>query len=73
MIAATTSLMPLLRRLDLFVTRWHRLVKRACDGYRPERHYMRGPGPKSERSRPISHARALSVLIESEPGSNLLF
>ena len=26
MIAATTSLMPLLRRLDLFVTRWHRLV-----------------------------------------------
>jgi hypothetical protein len=40
MIAATTSLMPLLRRLDLFVTRWHRLVKRACDGYR------RGPGPK---------------------------
>ena len=46
MIAATTSLMPLLRRLDLFVTRWHRLVKRACDGYRPERHYMRRPGPK---------------------------
>jgi len=46
MIAVTTSLMPLLRRLDRFVTRWHRLVARACDGYRPERHYMRGPGPK---------------------------
>jgi hypothetical protein len=46
MLAATTSFMPLLRRLDLFVTRWHRLVERACDGYRPERHYMRGPGPK---------------------------
>ena len=46
MLAATTSFTPLLRRLDLFVTRWHRLVKRACDGYRPERHYMRGPGPK---------------------------
>jgi hypothetical protein len=46
MLAATTSFMPLLRRLDLFVTRWHRLVARACDRYRPERHYMRGPGPK---------------------------
>ena len=31
MIAATTSFMPLLRRLDLFVTRWHRLFVRACD------------------------------------------
>ena len=46
MIAATPSFMPLLRRLDLFVTRWHRLFERACDSYRPERHYMRGPGPK---------------------------
>ena len=52
MIAATPSFMPLLRRLDLFVTRWHRLFERACDSYRPERHYMRGPGPKS-RSREI--------------------
>ena len=28
--------------LDRIVTSWHRLV----DSYRPERHYMRGPGPK---------------------------
>lgn len=24
----------------------HRLIERAFDPYRPERHYMRGPGPK---------------------------
>jgi hypothetical protein len=46
MIAAATSFMPLLRRLDRFVTRWQRLFERARDTYRPERHYMRGPGPK---------------------------
>ena len=44
MIAAHASFMPLLRRLDLIVARWHRLIHRAS--YRPERHYMRGPGPK---------------------------
>jgi hypothetical protein len=32
--------------LDLIVTGWHRLIERATDSYRPERHYMRGPGPK---------------------------
>ena len=46
MSAATATFMPLFRRLDRIVTGWHRLVERACDSYRPERHYMRGPGPK---------------------------
>lgn len=46
MIAAHDTFMPLLRRLDLFVARWYRLIHRARDTYRPERHYMRGPGPK---------------------------
>jgi hypothetical protein len=46
MSAATATFMPLFRRLDRIVTEWHRLVARACDSYRPERHYMRGPGPK---------------------------
>ena len=36
-------LQPLLRRLAEIVIRWHRL---ACNPYRPELHYMRGPGPK---------------------------
>ena len=38
--------LPLFRRLDRIVTGWHRLIDRVRDGYRPERHYMRGPGPK---------------------------
>ena len=46
MTAAHASFMPLLRRLDVLATNWHRLIARACDSYRPERHYMRGPGPK---------------------------
>jgi hypothetical protein len=25
---------------------WHRLAKPVFDSYRPEKHYMRGPGPK---------------------------
>jgi hypothetical protein len=34
------------RRIDRIVMEWRRLIDRAFDGYRPERHYMRGPGPK---------------------------
>ena len=44
--AAQVTLMPLLRHLDRIVTEWHRVIDRVRDGYRPERHYMRGPGPK---------------------------
>ena len=33
-------------RLQEIVMRCHRFVKRAWDPYRPELHYMRGPGPK---------------------------
>jgi hypothetical protein len=29
------------------MTRWHRLLSIARNPYRPELHYMRGPGPKS--------------------------
>jgi hypothetical protein len=46
MSVAHLTFMPLRRGLDRIVTGWHRLIERACDGYRPERHYMRGPGPK---------------------------
>jgi hypothetical protein len=43
---AHASSIPLRRRLSVFMTRWHRLIRIACDPYRPELHYMRGPGPK---------------------------
>lgn len=44
--AAQTSLTPLRRHLDLIMTRWRRLFTIARNPYRPELHYMRGPGPK---------------------------
>jgi hypothetical protein len=40
------SSMPFRQRLNVIVTRWHRLFQTACHPYRPELHYMRGPGPK---------------------------
>ena len=33
------------RRLSAIMTRWLRLLRIACRRYRPELHYMRGPGP----------------------------
>jgi hypothetical protein len=32
-------------RLHELVTAWHELIESARRPYRPERHYMRGPGP----------------------------
>jgi hypothetical protein len=29
--------------------RWHRHAAHLADPYHPERHYMRGPGPKSRQ------------------------
>ena len=36
----------LCQRLNVIMTRWHRLIKIDRNPYRPELHYMRGPGPK---------------------------
>lgn len=46
MTTAIAALLLQLRRLGLVVAGWRLAVARGCDGYRPERHYMRGPGPK---------------------------
>lgn len=46
MLIAQSSLIPVGRRLDVIMTRWYKLIKSAFDTYRPELHYMRGPGPK---------------------------
>ena len=40
------AMQPLLRRLTEIVTRWQGLLGFAHNRYRPELHYMRGPGPK---------------------------
>ena len=37
---------------------WGDLRRRMLDGYRPEKHYMRGPGPKSRlRDEPMTTAK----------------
>ena len=50
MLAAQPAFRSLLERLDVIIARWHWLLDRLCDDYRPERHYMRGPGPKDRKS-----------------------
>jgi hypothetical protein len=46
MLRAQPSSSPLRRSLSRIVTKWQRLIAIASDPYRPELHYMRGPGPK---------------------------
>jgi hypothetical protein len=41
-----SSATPLWQRLNVIMTRWHWLIRIARNPYRPELHYMRGPGPK---------------------------
>jgi hypothetical protein len=43
LIASSTSLR---HRLNAVVMGWQRLLQLASNPYRPELHYMRGPGPK---------------------------
>jgi hypothetical protein len=37
---------PFGHRFAVLVEGWQRLLRMAGNPYRPERHYMRGPGPK---------------------------
>lgn len=32
--------------LNSVTVRWHKLIESVFDPYRPELHYMRGPGPR---------------------------
>ena len=50
----------MLPRLNAIVTRCHRLAERICKPYHPERHYMRGPGPKW-------HAKYDGLLTHTSP------
>ncbi|HLZ00818.1 MAG TPA: hypothetical protein VKR55_01560 [Bradyrhizobium sp.] len=38
--------MPLHRRLTVAISKWQTLIGVVFNPYRPELHYMRGPGPK---------------------------
>jgi hypothetical protein len=46
MLVALLTSIPLRRRLVAIMTRWQRLFQMVGNPYRPELHYMRGPGPK---------------------------
>jgi hypothetical protein len=46
MLVTQPSSMLFRQRLSVILTRWHKLIQSARDTYRPELHYMRGPGPK---------------------------
>lgn len=43
---ATFASRPFRHRLMALIEVWQQLFQLASDPYRPERHYMRGPGPK---------------------------
>jgi hypothetical protein len=45
MLVSLASSIPFRHRLIALVEGWQRLFQMASDPYRPERHYMRGPGP----------------------------
>jgi hypothetical protein len=48
MLRLQSRMMPRRQRLplDAFAARWLKLIEIVCDPYRPELHYMRGPGPR---------------------------
>ena len=46
MLATRASSTRLRRRMNVVMTSWNKLLRSARDNYRPELHYMRGPGPK---------------------------
>ena len=46
MSATQLPLTPFRQCLNAIATRWRRLIRIAGSRYRPELHYMRGPGPK---------------------------
>jgi hypothetical protein len=43
---ALSSLTPIRHRLNGIMTSGHKLIDCVLNPYRPEQHYMRGPGPK---------------------------
>jgi len=57
-IAATSSTRSPATMFQVVVQRWQEQTTRLFDRYRPERHYMRGPGPKWREKHGLSE-RAL--------------
>jgi hypothetical protein len=49
--------------LDMVAKRWCRLKTNLFDPYRPELHYMRGPGPKWREKHVLAARRLQSPLV----------
>jgi hypothetical protein len=58
MLSPQPSLPSLRRGLSAITTGWQNLIGRIRDPYRPELHYMRGPGPKWHAKHAIQAAPA---------------
>ncbi|MGY4476648.1 hypothetical protein [Bradyrhizobium sp. USDA 3364] len=52
------SLLTLRRRLNAIASGWRNWIARIRDPYRPELHYMRGPGPKCHAKHVVHGAPA---------------
>ncbi|MGY3440245.1 hypothetical protein [Bradyrhizobium sp. USDA 4473] len=50
------SLSSLRRGMNAITAGWRNLIARVRDPYRPELHYMRGPGPKWHAKHPVQAA-----------------
>ncbi len=61
MFAIQSSSTPFRRPLRSIATHWSRLIESVRDPYRPELHYMRGPGPKwhAKRRREVGSASSI--------------
>ncbi|NEU96459.1 hypothetical protein FNJ47_11605 [Bradyrhizobium sp. UFLA 03-164] len=46
------------RCMNAIATGWRNFIERVRDPYRPELHYMRGPGPKWHAKHPVQAAPA---------------
>ena len=44
----------------IVVERWQKQMARLSDPYRPERHYMRGPGPKWREKHGLLNAHSMA-------------
>jgi hypothetical protein len=53
--SAMRTAFPARRFARLLPDRWHTLIRDLLHPYRPELHYMRGPGPKWHAKHPIVH------------------
>jgi len=55
------------RNLAKAIRELEKTYSEALNAYRPERHYMRGPGPKCHAKRASEHATSAVSSIEAAP------